>query len=117
MASPHPDPRSGWAQPNKERVARLMAAGRMAPAGLAAVETAKRTGTWTILDGASRLDVPDDLAAALEVRAPSRAAWDAWPPSLRRALLEQIALARKPETRARRIEAIVDKASRNERPG
>jgi uncharacterized protein YdeI (YjbR/CyaY-like superfamily) len=39
-------PRSAWSRSNKERVERLMAAGLMAPAGLAAVEEAKRNGAW-----------------------------------------------------------------------
>lgn len=111
------NPRSGWAGYNKERIERLMRAGRMAPAGLAAVETAKRNGTWTVLDGASRLEVPDDLAAELAKHDGARAAWDAFPKSARRAALEQVALARRPETRAKRIRTLVDQARRNEKPG
>lgn len=38
-------PRSAWAATNRERVARLIADGRMTPAGMAAVEAAKRNGT------------------------------------------------------------------------
>lgn len=109
--------RSPWTRYNKERVERLVAAGRMAPAGIAAVDAAKASGAWTLLDGAGRLEVPDDLAEALAARPPARRNWDAFPPSLRRVVLEQLALARKPETRARRITDAVDKAARNERPG
>ena len=109
--------RSGWAATNKARIERLMAGGRMAPAGLRAIEVAKANGYWTILDGPTRGDVPDDLAAALAAREPARATWEAYPPSLRRQLLEQLAFARKPETRAKRIAAIVDAAARGQRPG
>ena len=59
-------PRSVWAATNKARVERLIAAGRMAPAGLAAIERAKANGSWEILDSVERLEVPEDLAAALE---------------------------------------------------
>ena len=38
---------SGWAASNKQRVERLVADGRMAPAGLAAIEAAKADGSWT----------------------------------------------------------------------
>jgi len=38
--------RSGWSASNRERVARLTAAGLMTPAGLAAVERARALGTW-----------------------------------------------------------------------
>ncbi len=108
-------PTSGWARPNKERVARLMAAGRMAPAGIAAIERAKANGSWTILDAVERLEVPEDLGSALEARPPARANWDAFPRSARRALLEWIALEKRDETRARRIQETAAAAQRNER--
>lgn len=47
-------PRSGWSRPNKERIARLVAAGLMEPSGLAAVEVAKASGAWTALDDDQR---------------------------------------------------------------
>ena len=50
--------RSGWSRPNKQRVERLLAAGLMAPAGLAAVESAKADGSWTLLDAVEDLLVP-----------------------------------------------------------
>ncbi len=108
-------PRSGWARPNKERIERLMATGRMAPAGISAVERAKANGSWTILDAVERLEVPDDLEAALEARPPARRHWEAFPRSARRALLQWIALARREETRAKRIEETAAAAQRNER--
>ena len=108
-------PRSGWARPNKERVERLIAAGLMTPAGLASIERAKANGSWTILDAVERLEVPDDLGRALAARPPAREHWDAFPRSARRAMLEWIAVARKDETRARRIETAAEAAQRNER--
>ena len=109
------DPRSAWARPNKERIERLTAAGLMAPAGIEAVERAKANGSWTILDPVERLEVPDDLAAALEARPPARDHWDAFPRTARRALLAWIAFAKRDETRARRIEQTAAAAQRNER--
>jgi uncharacterized protein YdeI (YjbR/CyaY-like superfamily) len=108
-------PRSGWARPNKERVERLIAAGLMAPAGLAAIDRARSNGSWTILDAVERLEVPDDLGRALDATPPAREHWDDFPRSARRAILEWIALARRDETRARRIEATAEAAQRNER--
>jgi uncharacterized protein YdeI (YjbR/CyaY-like superfamily) len=109
-------PRSGWARSNKERVERLTAAGLMLPAGLAAIEEAKRTGTWTMLDDVENLVVPEDLAAALDASPPARQHWEAFPRSPRRAILEWIVQARRPETRARRIAQVAQYAARNERP-
>jgi uncharacterized protein YdeI (YjbR/CyaY-like superfamily) len=107
--------RSVWARSNKERVARLTAAGLMLPAGMSAVEDAKRSGMWTLLDDVEKLIVPDDLAGALEIRPLARKHWDAFPPSARRAMLQWVVEARRPETRAGRIERIAEKAERNER--
>jgi uncharacterized protein YdeI (YjbR/CyaY-like superfamily) len=108
-------PRSVWAASNKARVERLIAEGRMAPAGLAAVERARANGAWDVLDSAERLVVPDDLAAALEMRPPAAANFAAFTPSARKMLLGWIAVARRPETRARRIAEIAQAAARNER--
>lgn len=108
-------PRSAWASTNKVRVERLIAEGRMAPAGLAAIERAKANGSWEILDAVERLEVPEDLAAALEVRPPAAVNFAGFPPSARKQLLGWVAVARKPETRAGRITTIAEAAARNER--
>jgi uncharacterized protein YdeI (YjbR/CyaY-like superfamily) len=108
-------PRSAWARSNKQRVARLTAAGLMLPAGLAAIDEAKRTGMWSLLDDVEDLIVPDDLAAALQGWPPGREYWDAFPPSARRAMLQWVVEARRPETRAGRITRIAEMAARNER--
>lgn len=108
---------SGWAATNKARVERLLAAGRMAPAGLAAIERAKANGSWTLFDSVERLEVPADLAAALDARQPAAANYAAWPPSIRKQVLASLVLARRPETRITRIAKVVDAAERNVRPG
>ena len=109
-------PRSGWARSNKERVARLTAAGLMLPAGIAAVEAAKANGTWTMLDDVENLVVPDDLAAALADLPPAREHWDAFSKSARRGILEWIRQARRPATRTARIGTTATAAARNEKP-
>jgi uncharacterized protein YdeI (YjbR/CyaY-like superfamily) len=108
-------PRSPWVSRNRERIARMLQSGRVAPAGIAAVERAKADGSWTMLESAERLEVPADLAAALDARPPARDHWDAFPPSVRRGLLAWISLARRDATRARRVEEIAAAAQRNER--
>jgi uncharacterized protein YdeI (YjbR/CyaY-like superfamily) len=107
--------RSVWARSNKERVARLTAAGLMLPAGLAVIEEAKQSGMWALLDDVEKLLVPDDLSEALSASPPARTNWDTFPPSTRRMLLQWVAEARRPETRAKRIADIAEKAARNER--
>ena len=106
---------SGWSRPNKQRIERLLAAGAMAPAGIAVIEAAKADGSWTLLDAVEDLVVPDDLAAAFDARAGSREHWEAFPRSAKRALLEWIVQAKRPETRARRVTETADKAALGER--
>jgi uncharacterized protein YdeI (YjbR/CyaY-like superfamily) len=108
-------PRSGWARSNKERVDRLMAAGLMLPAGLAAIEEATRRGTWTMLDDVEDLVVPDDLAAALAATPPAREYWDSFSKSARRGILEWIRQAKRPETREKRVRESAGLAARNEK--
>ena len=108
-------PRSGWAATNKARIERLLAEGRMAPAGVAAIDRAKANGSWEVLDSAERLVVPADLAAALDARPPAAANFAGFPPSARKQVLAWVALAMRPETRADRIRRVVDAAERNVR--
>jgi len=96
-------PRSVWSRSNRDRVERLTAAGLMLPAGQAAVDEAKRRGTWTALDAVEDLTVPEDLAAALAADPPAREAWDRVAPSTRRMILWWILSAKRPETRAGRV--------------
>ena len=108
-------PGSGWSRPNKERVARLEAAGRMAPAGQAKVDAARADGSWALLDAVEDGVVPDDLAAALDAHPPAATHFAAFPRSAKRGILEWIAQAKKPETRARRVLDTAQKAQRDER--
>ncbi len=106
-------PGSRWSKINKERVVRLRAEGRMSAAGEAAVERAKRAGTWDALDHVEALAEPDDLRRALDARPEARENWNAFPRSTRRAILEWILAAKRLETRSRRITDTVQKASHN----
>jgi uncharacterized protein YdeI (YjbR/CyaY-like superfamily) len=96
-------PGGGWSAVNKRRIERLIAEGRMAPAGLAMIEAAKADGSWSKLDASHSLKVPRDLAAALRAYPNARPRFDTFPPSSRRAILEWIDSAKRPETRARRV--------------
>jgi len=108
-------PGSGWARTNKARVERLIADGRMTPAGLAKIEAAQADGSWTLLDSVERLEVPDDLAAEFDKYPDARAHFDAFPPSARRMALTWIATAKRPETRAKRVAETARLAQENVR--
>ncbi len=106
-------PKTGWSKINKARVEQLITSGLMTPAGMAKVDAAKKDGSWNALDAVEALEVPADLADALAADAKAAAYFDAFPRSVKRAILEWIASAKKPETRARRIHETVTSAARN----
>lgn len=101
--------KSVWSQKNVQIVERLLADGRMRPAGLAAVEAAKADGRWDrAYAGPATITVPDDLAAAIEVDPAVRAAFDALDRQNRYAVLHRVHTASTPATRAKRIAAAVE---------
>jgi uncharacterized protein YdeI (YjbR/CyaY-like superfamily) len=95
--------RSGWSRPNKERIARLIAAGLMQSAGLAKIDAAKKDGSWQALDAVEDLVIDADLAAALAEYPQAAQHFEAFPRSAKRGILEWITLAKRLETRAARI--------------
>ena len=68
-------PKSAWAQSNKTRVARLIDAGLMTPAGLAAIEAAKACGSWDALTAVESLTVPPELRKAINANARAKKHW------------------------------------------
>lgn len=109
-------PGSPWAATNKRRIDLLEATDRLQPPGRALVEAARADGSWTLLDGPEAGIEPSELAGALDAAPAARQHWDAFPPSARKQGLTQVALARRPETRARRIAKLVADAERDVRP-
>ena len=107
------NPKSNWSKVNKEKIARLMSAGKMAPTGLEMVELAKKSGTWTALDEVEKGIVPDDLKALFDQHPQAWEYWQAFPPSTKRGILEWIQNAKRPETRQKRINETVEKAAEN----
>lgn len=100
-------PRSTWSKVNKARVERLIEAGLMRPAGRAAIARAQENGAWESLDHVEALTVPPDLAAALAARDGAAEGFAALAPSARKGYLHWVHQAKRPETRARRVKAVV----------
>ncbi|TQN40933.1 uncharacterized protein YdeI (YjbR/CyaY-like superfamily) [Blastococcus colisei] len=101
-------PRSVWSQKNVATVERLIAEGRIRPAGLAAVEAAKADGRWErAYAGPATVTVPDDLGAALDAEPAARAAFDGLDGQNRYAVLWRVHTAATPATRAKRIATLV----------
>jgi uncharacterized protein YdeI (YjbR/CyaY-like superfamily) len=110
-------PRSVWSQKNVAAVEALIAAGRMRPAGLAAVEAAQADGRWDrAYAGPATITVPDDLAAALAAEPAAQQAFDGLDGRNRYAVLHRVATAATPQTRARRVAALVTMLAEGRRP-
>lgn len=110
-------PRSVWSQKNVAAVEALIAAGRMRPAGLAAVEAAQADGRWDrAYAGPATITVPGDLAAALAAEPAAQQAFDGLDGRNRYAVLHRVATAATPQTRARRIAALVTMLAEGRRP-
>jgi uncharacterized protein YdeI (YjbR/CyaY-like superfamily) len=96
--------RSVWSQKNVNTVEALTAAGRMRPAGLAAVEAAKADGRWErAYAGSATITVPDDLATALAAEPAAQKEFDALDGANRYAVLWRVHTAATPATRTKRI--------------
>ena len=109
-------PASKWSKINTERVAALTASGRMRPAGLREVERARADGRWEqAYESQSRVTVPEDLARALAANERARAFFATLDSANRYAILYRIGTAKKPETRAKRIDTFVTMLSEHKK--
>jgi uncharacterized protein YdeI (YjbR/CyaY-like superfamily) len=108
-------PRSSWSRRNVELAERLIADGRMHPAGIAEVERARADGRWAVAyDGPGAIEVPEDLAAALAQSHRATAMFDILTSQNRYAVLFRVGQAKRADTRARRIAMFVEMLERGE---
>jgi uncharacterized protein YdeI (YjbR/CyaY-like superfamily) len=106
---------SRWSRINREAAERLISAGRMRRAGLAEVERAKANGRWdAAYEGSRSAAVPDDLQRELDARPAAMAFFATLNSQNRYAILYRLQDAKKPETRARRLEKFVAMLERGE---
>lgn len=108
--------RSKWSKINVEKAEALIASGEMKPAGLAEVERAKADGRWeNAYPSPSAMSVPEDLQAALDASPKAAEFFATLSGTNRYAILYRIGDAKRPETRARRIEKFVGMLERGEK--
>ena len=107
--------RSKWSKINREKAERMIAEGRMHPAGLREVERAKEDGRWDeAYDSPSTATVPDDFQAALDAEPAAAEFFSSLGSTKRYSFLYRITDAKRPETRAKRIAEYVELLSRGE---
>jgi uncharacterized protein YdeI (YjbR/CyaY-like superfamily) len=108
-------PKSVWSRVNREKALALIEAGRMQPAGLRQVELARADGRWdAAYDGQRTITVPPDLQRELDSYPEARAFFETLTSQNRYAILYRIQSAKRPETRAARIQKFVEMLARRE---
>ncbi|HSY41338.1 MAG TPA: YdeI/OmpD-associated family protein [Polyangia bacterium] len=108
-------PRSGWSKINRAKAEALIAAGTMEAPGLAEVERARKDGRWDrAYDGARAATVPSDLAHALARDPRATAFFEKLDSANRYAILYRLQTAKRPETRARRLQTFIEMCARHE---
>lgn len=108
--------KSVWSKVNKEKIERLSKEGLMTEAGFEIVEKAKQNGFWTILDEAEALIIPPDLEIEFEKKPGAKSYFLGLSRSDKRNILQWLVLAKKQETRQKRIIEIVALADQNQKP-
>jgi len=109
-------PTSVWSKINKGKVQQLISSGLMTQAGFKAIETAKQNGSWTILDDVEELIIPADLEEAFRKRPNAKAYFLNLSRSDKRALLQWLVIAKRTETRQKRITELVELADQQLKP-
>ena len=108
--------KSVWSKVNRGHVERLKKEGRMRPAGLAAVAAAKKNGRWDgAYDSPSNMEMPADFLKALAKNKKAKAFFDTLDRANRYAIAWRLQTAKKPETRKKRMDAIIAMLGRKEK--
>jgi len=105
-----------WSKINKEKVRQLFDEGLMTQAGLESIERAKKNGSWTILDDVEELKIPRDLAKGFKAQPGSKDYFLSLSKSVRKSILQWLVLAKRPETRQKRIGEIAERAAQKLKP-
>ena len=109
-------PNSIWSKINKEKVAKLIQNKLMTKAGFDSIETAKQNGTWSIMDDVEEMIIPKDLSIALNKNESSMEFFQRQSKSIKKAMLHWVVIAKRIETRKKRIAEIVRLAAKGIRP-
>lgn len=108
--------RSVWSKMNREHVERLTKENRMRPAGLAAVAAAKKDGRWDkAYDSQGKMTMPADFLKTLAKDKGAKAFFDTLNRANRYSIAWRLQTAKKPETRQKRMYAIITMLSRKEK--
>ncbi len=109
-------PGSNWSAKNRDHAERLIAEGRITAAGQRQVSAAKADGRWQdAYAGSSAMQIPQDFLDALEANPAAKAFFQTLDRKNLYPIYYRLQTARRPETRARRMHAMLDRLARGER--
>jgi uncharacterized protein YdeI (YjbR/CyaY-like superfamily) len=109
-------PRSGWSKKNTEHAERLIESGEMTAAGHKEVEAAKADGRWqAAYDSFGSAAIPDDFLKALARNRKAKAFFATLNKTNLYSIAYRLQTAKKPETRQKRMQAIIEKLARGEK--
>lgn len=109
-------PRSGWSKRNTEHAERLIRSGKMEPSGLAEVDAAQKDGRWKLAyDSPRNATVPDDFLKLLARNKKAKAFFETLNKANLYAITYRLQTAKKPETRERRMKAILEMMKKGEK--
>jgi uncharacterized protein YdeI (YjbR/CyaY-like superfamily) len=109
-------PNGTWSKINKEKIKQLIDAQLMTETGYESIEKAKQNGSWTILDDVEELTIPEDLELEFDRHLGSKDFFLSLSKSVRKAILQWLVLAKRPETRQNRINEIAELAAQRRKP-
>ena len=103
--------KSNWSKINKVKVQQLIEAQLMMPTGYESIEIAKKNGSWTILDDVEELKIPEDLEVSFNAKQGAKEFFLSLSKSVKKSMLQWVVLAKRPDTRQKRIEQITENAA------
>ncbi|TCP30144.1 uncharacterized protein YdeI (YjbR/CyaY-like superfamily) [Sphingomonas sp. BK235] len=109
-------PGSNWSAKNRDHAERLIAEGRITPAGLVLIEAARAEGRWDIAyEGSATMVIPQDLLDALAARPEAKAFFQTLDRKNLYPIYYRLQTAKRPETRPRRVQHLLEQLARGER--
>jgi len=109
-------PKSIWAKKNIERVTRLIASGKMKPSGLKEIEAAKADGRWEMAyDSPATMEIPNDFLKELSKNPKAKTFFGTLNKTNIYSITWRLQTAKKPETRQKRMKAIIEMLSKKQK--
>ncbi len=109
-------PNSIWSKVNKDKVEYLTSKDLIQEAGYKSIEIAKKNKSWFILDEVEALILPENLKKEFDKREGALEYYDSLSKSAKKILLTWVVLAKREETKQKRIIEIAENASKNTKP-